>query len=130
MIVWGDKDALTEAMSNLLENAVFYNHPEGSVSVTLQHLDDRILFTVQDTGMGVPEAELEQIFHKFYRSEAVQTIKGTGLGLSITKAIVLGHQGGIQVRNVESGGACFTITLPLHDTAQEVDTLIEQGRAC
>jgi signal transduction histidine kinase len=116
MTVVGDKDALTEAMSNLLENAIYYNHPEGSVSVTLQRCDDRILLTVQDTGIGVPEAELEQIFQKFYRSEAVKTIKGTGLGLSITKAIVLGHQGNIEVCNVKSGGACFTVTLPLHDT--------------
>ncbi|MCI5166435.1 MAG: sensor histidine kinase [Candidatus Electrothrix sp. GM3_4] len=116
MTVLGDKDALTEAMPNLLENAIYYNHPEGSVLVTLQCRDDWILLTIQDTGIGVPEAELEQIFHKFYRSEAVTTIKGTGLGLSITKAIVLGHQGNIQVRNVASGGACFTVTLPLHDT--------------
>ena len=127
VVVLGDKDALTEAMSNLLENAVFYNHPEGSVSVTLLRRDNQILFTVQDTGIGIPEDELEQVFHKFYRSEAVKTIKGTGLGLSITKAIVLGHQGGIHVRNVESGGVCFAITLPLHDTAQEIDALAEQG---
>ncbi len=123
--VLGDKDALTEAMSNLLENAIYYNHPEGSVSVTLQRLDNRILLTVQDTGMGIPEDELEQVFHKFYRSEAVKTIKGTGLGLSITKAIVLSHQGDIHVRNAESGGACFTVTLPLHDddTTQKVGSL-------
>ncbi|MCI5212159.1 MAG: sensor histidine kinase, partial [Candidatus Electrothrix sp. ATG2] len=127
--VAGDKDALTEAMSNLLENAVYYNRPQGSVSVTLQHLDDQVILTVQDTGIGILEEELEQIFNKFYRSEAVKTIKGTGLGLSITKAIVLGHQGDINVRNVESGGTCFTIILPLHDMAQKkidetVDSLL------
>ncbi|MCI5161121.1 MAG: sensor histidine kinase [Candidatus Electrothrix sp. AX5] len=114
--ILGDKDALTEAMSNLLENAIYYNYPEGLVYVALQRFDNRILLTVQDTGIGVPENELEQIFQKFYRSEVVKTIKGTGLGLSITKAIVLGHQGNIEVCNVKSGGACFTVTLPLHDT--------------
>lgn len=127
MIVLGDKDALTEAVSNLLENAVFYNHPEGSVTVTLQCRDNRAMLTVRDTGIGIPEDELEQIFHKFYRSEAVKTIKGTGLGLSITKAVVAGHHGEIEVRSAESGGACFTITLPLYDTTQEGDSVVEQG---
>ena len=113
--VMGDKDALTEAITNLLENAVNYNHPEGSVIVSLQRCDEQIRLTVQDTGIGIREEELEQIFNKFYRSETVKTINGTGLGLSITKAIVLAHHGNIAVRNVESGGICFTITLPLHD---------------
>lgn len=112
--VLGDKDALTEAMTNLLENAVHYNRPEGSVVVNLQHCDERIQFTVQDTGVGIPEEELEQVFQKFYRSEGVKHLKGTGLGLSITKAVVSAHKGDITVRNVESGGACFTVTLPPH----------------
>jgi signal transduction histidine kinase len=116
--VLGDKDALTEATTNLLENAVNYNRPGGSVIVSLQHCGELIKLTVQDTGIGIREEELEQIFNKFYRSEAVKTIQGTGLGLSITKAIVLAHQGEITVRNVESGGVCFTITLPLYDAMQ------------
>lgn len=111
--VSGDKDALTEAMTNLLENAVSYNHPQGSVIVGLQESDERIIFTVQDTGIGIPEQELDRVFHKFYRSEAVKNIKGTGLGLSISKAVVLAHHGDIAVRNVESGGSCFTVTLPV-----------------
>lgn len=115
--VLGDRDALTEALANLLENAVYYNHPDGSVTVTLLCSDHQILLTVQDTGRGIPEDELEQVFYKFYRAEAVKGIQGTGLGLSITKAIVLGHQGEIMVRNVASGGVCFTITLPLHEAA-------------
>ncbi|MCI5143332.1 MAG: hypothetical protein D3909_16735, partial [Candidatus Electrothrix sp. ATG1] len=81
--------------------------------------------TVQDTGIGILEEELEQIFNKFYRSEAVKTIKGTGLGLSITKAIVSGHQGDINVHNVESGGTCFTITLPLHDITLKIDETVD-----
>jgi signal transduction histidine kinase len=113
--VLGDKDALTEAVSNLLENAVYYNRPEGTVTVILQRCADQLQLTIQDTGIGIPENELEQVFNKFYRSEAVKAIKGTGLGLSITKAIILEHQGNIQVCNVASGGACFTITLPLYE---------------
>ena len=110
--VMGDKDALTEAITNLLENAVNYNRPEGSVIVSLQHCDEQIKLTVQDTGIGIPEEDLDRVFHKFYRSEVVKNIKGTGLGLSITKAIVLAHHGDITVHNVESGGVCFTIMLP------------------
>ncbi len=122
--VQGDKDALTEAITNLLENAVNYNRPKGSITVNLQRSDDWIKLTVQDTGIGIPEDELELIFNKFYRSDTVKPIKGTGLGLSITKAIVLGHQGKIKVHNVESGGVCFTITLPLYDATKEDDSLI------
>ncbi|XOF32157.1 MAG: sensor histidine kinase [Candidatus Electrothrix sp. YB6] len=117
--VSGDKDALTEAISNLLENAVYYNTPEGSVSVSLRCLGNRLELTVRDTGIGIPEDALEQIFNKFYRSENVKTIEGTGLGLSITKAIIQAHQGDISVRNVESGGTCFTVTLPPHDAVGE-----------
>lgn len=125
----GDKDALTEAISNLLENAVYYNHAEGLVSVQMLRHDDQILLTVQDTGIGIPEEELEQIFNKFYRSESVKAIKGTGLGLSIAKAIVQGHQGEIEVRNVEVGGVCFTITLPLHEPGQGNNSHVEQEGA-
>ncbi|WP_339137487.1 MAG: ATP-binding protein [Candidatus Electrothrix sp. GW3-4] len=127
--VLGDKDALTEAISNLLENAVYYNHAEGLVSVQMLRHDDQILLTVQDTGIGIPEEELEQIFNKFYRSESVKAIKGTGLGLSIAKAIVQGHQGEIEVRNVEVGGVCFTITLPLHEPGQGNNSHVEQEGA-
>jgi signal transduction histidine kinase len=123
VIVKGDKDALTEAITNLLENAVNYNRPGGTITVILQRLDNRIKLTVQDTGIGIPEDELECIFNKFYRSDTVKPIKGTGLGLSITKAVVLGHQGEIKVRNVEPEGVCFTIMLPLYDATGE-DTLI------
>ncbi|WPD25063.1 MAG: HAMP domain-containing sensor histidine kinase [Candidatus Electrothrix scaldis] len=118
--VLGDKEALTEALSNLLENAVYYNRPEGSISVLLQLQGEgkQVMLSIEDTGIGIPEEELEQVFQKFYRSENVQTIKGTGLGLSITRAIVLGHQGDIQVRNVKTGGVCFTINLPLYASGQ------------
>ncbi|MCI5120446.1 MAG: sensor histidine kinase, partial [Candidatus Electrothrix sp. AUS4] len=99
--VLGDQEALTEALSNLLENAVYYNRPEGSISVLLQLQREQVMLSIEDSGIGIPEEELEQIFQKFYRSENVQTIKGTGLGLSITRAIVgtSGRYSGSQCRN-------------------------------
>ncbi|MCI5224716.1 MAG: ATP-binding protein [Candidatus Electrothrix sp. AR4] len=109
----GDKDALTEAILNVLENAVAYNLDDGSVSVQLHIRGKFAEITVRDTGIGIDKNELYQIFNKFYRSEAVKEKEGTGLGLSISKAVLLAHHGNIRAHNVESGGSYFVLTIPL-----------------
>ncbi len=118
MTVLGDKDALTEAILNILENAVSYNLPDGSVSVQSGIRKNRSELRIIDTGIGIREDEVEQIFNKFYRSEGVKHIRGTGLGLSIAKAVLQAHDGDIIVQHAESGGSCFLLTLPLQDAEQ------------
>ena len=73
------------------------------------------MLSVTDTGLGIPESDLEQVFGRFFRSAIVQeqAIQGSGLGLSIVKTIVESHEGRIDVRSEPGTGTTFTVTLPL-----------------
>lgn len=113
LIILGDKDSLTEAVLNLLENAVKYNHPGGFVAVEMNIRAGRAEIAVSDTGIGIGPAELERIFDRFYRSDAARGMDGTGLGLSIAKAVVSAHNGEITAASEPGAGSRFTLSLPL-----------------
>ena len=110
-----DEVKLTLALSNLVENAIKYNKEHGFVKVTLDA--DHQYFTVQveDSGVGIPEEELEHIFERFYRVDKSRSreIGGTGLGLAITKSAVRMHRGSIKVSSLEGEGTDFTVKIPL-----------------
>lgn len=108
----GDRDRLTEAMVNVLNNAVRYNHPGGTVETTLTSEADRAVITVRDTGIGIPADDLTHIFDRFYRVDKARSraVGGSGLGLPIAKSIIEGHSGSIEVRSDDSGST-FTIRL-------------------
>ncbi len=110
-----DEVKLTLALSNLVENAVKYNKPQGWVRVTLDA--DHQFFTVEisDSGMGIPEEELEHIYERFYRVDKSHSkeIGGTGLGLAITRSAVLMHRGSIRVQSEEGQGTTFFVKIPL-----------------
>ncbi len=110
-----DEVKLTLALSNLVENAIKYNKEHGFVKVTLDA--DHQFFTVQvaDSGVGIPEEELEHIYERFYRVDKSRSreIGGTGLGLSITRSAILMHRGTIKVVSVEGEGTDFTVKIPL-----------------
>ena len=108
-----DFELMVHVFTNLLSNSLKYS-PEGStVLVQAQPLDGQtLLVRVQNQGPGVPEADLERIFDKFYRITAAERITGTGLGLSICKGIVEAHGGRIRAANLPEGFA-FQFTLPL-----------------
>lgn len=110
-----DEVKLTLALSNLVENAIKYNKEHGFVKVTLDA--DHQFFTVQvaDSGVGIPEDELEHIYERFYRVDKSRSreIGGTGLGLSITRSAILMHRGTIKVTSVEGEGTDFTVKIPL-----------------
>lgn len=115
--VLGDQDSLTEAVLNLVENAIKYNHPGGFVAVELNSRDNKAEIKVSDTGIGISEQDQERIFDRFYRSAAARSSQeGSGLGLSIVQAIVYAHHGEIAVEAQSTGGSRFTITLPLAET--------------
>jgi heavy metal sensor kinase len=113
IMVRGDKEMLTEALLNLVENAVKYNHPGGFVAVELHQRKGVAEVTVSDTGIGVSDEDKERIFDRFYRSAAARNSDGTGLGLSIAKAVMQAHDGTISAQAQPSGGSKFTLTLPL-----------------
>ena len=102
-------------LTNLVENAIKYNQEQGKVEVTLDA--DHQFFTVQvsDTGIGIPEESLNQIYERFYRVDKSHSreIGGTGLGLAITKNAVLLHRGSIKADSVVGEGTTFIVKIPL-----------------
>lgn len=112
LVLQGDGDRLTEALLNLIENAVKYNKENGMVDVSYMQKNSAVHVMVSDTGIGISEEEKNRIFDRFYRSDAVRNSDGTGLGLNIAKLIVEGHHGTIMVESTLGEGSCFSIVLP------------------
>jgi len=107
--VRGDGAQLGEVLQNLLDNALQYTPPGGQVDVTATSNGDGITFTVADTGIGIPESDLERIFERFYRVDAARSREagGTGLGLAIARHIVEAHGGRIWVESAVGLGSRF-----------------------
>jgi signal transduction histidine kinase len=113
--VWGDRDRLSQLVSNLISNAIKFTPAGGSVSVRTFVDGTNVVVEVKDTGIGIPEAEHDRLFQRFFRSSTAteQAIPGTGLGLVISKAIAEAHGGGIGVQSAPGSGTCFRVSLPL-----------------
>lgn len=109
-----DPEQLDRVLMNLLSNAVKFTPPDGTVTVRVRADGDEVVIAVQDTGMGIPAAEKEALFARFFRaSNAIhQAIPGTGLGLAIVRTIVDNHGGSITVDSTEKVGTTVTIRLP------------------
>ena len=118
-----DETKLTLAISNLVENAIKYNKPDGWVHVSLNMDNNFFYIRVEDCGIGIPEADQEFIFERFYRVDKSHSreIGGTGLGLAITRNAVLMHHGAVRVYSKEGEGTTFTVRIPLHYQPEEVD---------
>lgn len=114
-----DEVKMTMAFTNLIENAVKYNKDHGTVTVTLDADHKDFILTVQDTGIGIPEEAVSQIFERFYRVDKSRSreIGGTGLGLSIVRSTVLLHRGSIEVESKEGEGSSFIMRVPLSYSA-------------
>ena len=110
-----DEVKITLACSNLIENAIKYNCPEGWVKVSLDADHQFATITIEDSGIGIAKEELEHIFERFYRVDKSHSgeIRGSGLGLSITRNIILMHRGAIQVSSVLEEGTTFLVKIPL-----------------
>lgn len=109
----GDRKQLKQAFINLLNNAVKYNKIGGEIILKAIAEKDRIVITISDTGLGIPEDEQSKIFEKFYRVKSHRDhVPGTGLGLSVVKQIIHGHGGEIDFTSEVDVGTTFTITLP------------------
>lgn len=113
-----DEVKMSLIMTNLVENAIKYNKEHGSVTVTLDSDFKNFIFSVGDSGCGIPEESLPFIFDRFYRVDKSHSreIGGTGLGLAITRSAVLLHRGTIGVVSEEGEGSTFTVTIPLNYT--------------
>jgi PAS domain S-box-containing protein len=115
MLVHGDRAQLERVVINLVDNALKFTPSGGQARVSVEAVDDRqVRLTVADTGMGIPEDEIDHIFEQFFRSSRSQErqSQGTGLGLAITKSIVERHGGRIWARPAEGTGTVVTCLLP------------------
>ena len=112
--VKGDEDRLRQVFINLIDNAVKYNKPGGSVAVSAKAEGAWIKISVEDTGIGIPESDQPRIFERFYRVDKARSreLGGTGLGLSIVKHIVEAHKGKVAVTSRLGEGSTFLVSLP------------------
>ena len=113
--VRGDSVRLGQACDNLISNALKFTRRGGRVTVSLGSGDDCAVVTVRDTGIGIPESELDQLYARFFRASTAtrNAVPGVGLGLTITKAIVTAHEGELDVESEEGVGTAFIMTLPI-----------------
>jgi two-component system phosphate regulon sensor histidine kinase PhoR len=113
----GDRRRLAEVLQNLLDNALQYTLSRGEIFVSAEPRDGEVVFTVADTGIGIPKADQSRIFERFYRVDAARSreLGGTGLGLSIAKHIVEVHGGRIWVDSEVGRGSQFHFTIPIFD---------------
>ena len=116
-----DEVKMSIALNNLIENSIKYNYDDGWVKITLNADHKFFYVTVQDTGVGIPEDEQDNVFERFYRVDKARSREtgGTGLGLSLTRSAILLHRGSIKLYSKEKEGTTFTIRIPLHYIAQE-----------
>jgi len=114
VMLQADAPLLARAVSNLIENGIRYNHPGGSVTVTVHREANGVAVSVEDTGVGIPPEEKSHIFERFYRVDRSRARNqgGAGLGLSITAHIVQLHGGHIGVESTPGVGSTFTLWLP------------------
>lgn len=108
-----DVEMLLLALSNIVDNAIRYTPPEGSISVQLKQENDTIEFSVEDTGVGMSEDVQVQIFQRFYREDTARSTRGFGLGMTIVKRIIDLHLGEILVESEVGQGTRIRISLPL-----------------
>jgi PAS domain S-box-containing protein len=114
-LIEADQALLQQALHNLVENAIKYTPEGGEVSIQLRKRGRRILFEIEDTGIGVSEFDKPHLFEKFYRSadRKAKKERGTGLGLAIVKSIVERHGGRVGVESELGEGSCFWFEVPV-----------------
>ncbi|HEX9017000.1 MAG TPA: ATP-binding protein, partial [Chloroflexota bacterium] len=102
---------------NLIHNAIKFTPAGGRITVAARPDGDDVVFTVSDTGVGIPEEDLTRIFERFYKTDRSRSAGGTGLGLAIAKHIAQAHGGRIWAESTEGGGSRFFFTLPVAKAA-------------
>ena len=112
--VAGSARDLSLLVRNLIDNAVRYTPPGGTVEIAVEAHDQQLALTVRDTGVGIPARELPRVFERFYRVDRARSREtgGTGLGLSIVRHVAENHGGSVEVRSELGTGSTFTVRLP------------------
>jgi len=113
----GDARRLAEVLQNLLDNAIQYTLPGGQIILSAEAAATEVVFTVSDTGIGIPQADQPRIFERFYRVDAARSREagGTGLGLAIAKHLIEVHEGRLWVESEIGQGSAFHFSVPIFD---------------
>jgi two-component system, OmpR family, phosphate regulon sensor histidine kinase PhoR len=109
-----DKIRLEQVLINLINNAIKFTGPGGSITVSAEKDNDTVKFSVKDTGIGILPDELSRIFERFYKVDKSHSGGGTGLGLAIARQIVEAHQGKIWAESIPGKGSAFYFSVPLN----------------
>jgi signal transduction histidine kinase len=114
-VVWLDREAIGQVLTNLLSNALKYGGDGGTIEVACEVLQHRVELSVRDHGIGIAPEDVDQVFEHFFRvqSAAVRKKRGTGIGLTIVRYIVEAHGGTIRVESTLGEGSTFIVSLPL-----------------
>jgi two-component system phosphate regulon sensor histidine kinase PhoR len=114
ILAWADPDAMRQVMDNLVDNAIKYTPNGGRITVRWGATADTVNFEVEDTGVGIPEADVNRVFERFYRVDKARgrAEGSTGLGLSIVKHLVQAMRGQVRVNSKLGKGTTFRVTLP------------------
>ena len=108
-----DRDRISQTITNLIHNGIKFNHNGGSVTVITLFDDKMVTVKVNDTGVGIPKANLPHVFERFYKADKSRTNRGSGLGLAIAKHTIEAHGGIIWAQSEEGKGSTFTFTIPI-----------------
>jgi signal transduction histidine kinase len=125
-----DPEAISQALINLLNNAIKYSPEQKAIEVAVRRDGDRVRLSVSDRGIGIPRSEQRRIFEKFYRVETslVHTTKGSGLGLALVQHIAEAHGGQVEVESTPGEGSTFTLSLPVQAEPRAVAVEPEEAR--
>ncbi|MBE6786893.1 MAG: HAMP domain-containing histidine kinase [Ruminococcaceae bacterium] len=112
--ITADKDLIHQVVYNLVDNAIKFSNQSGSISFTLEETNLDLIFTITNTGMGIPENELPYVFERFYKGDKSRSAvkNSTGLGLYIVKTIISAHKGKISVKSKQNEFTSFKVVLP------------------
>ena len=115
VVINGDRNQVTMAVHNLIENAINYSSQGTNVTVVVESIEDIVEITVKDQGIGIAQSEIDRIFERFYRVDPARSraTGGTGLGLSIVKHVAQNHGGEIKVWSAPGVGSTFSLRLPM-----------------
>jgi two-component system phosphate regulon sensor histidine kinase PhoR len=129
LVVQADRTRLEQILYNLINNAIKFNRKGGSVKVTATEQHGIATIDVEDTGIGIAEADRSRIFERLYRGDKSRSrkIEGTGLGLAIVKHLVRAHGGTISVKSQVGAGSCFSFSIPVDSARLNIPALQNTG---
>lgn len=108
----GDWDLLFLALHNLIDNAIKFTQPGDTIELRAFEDNAEVVIEIADTGPGIPDGEVDQVWDDLYRGEGARGIQGSGLGLALVRAIIQRHDGSVDLRSRSGKGTVFTVRLP------------------